>query len=224
MATVDPPVPQHLRAPYLDDFTPVPPPEGKLTEEEFFEWCRGFEKIRAEWVDGDTITISPVSVHHDDLQGFLKTLLRLFVRRKDLGKVYGSEVACRLQAGRRRVVRLPDVLFVAKANLDRIGPTYVNGAPDLAIEIVSPDSLSRDDREKYLDYQSAGVREYWIVDPLSQNVEMFSLDEGTKEFRPIAPVDGRLSSVVLPGFFLRPEWLWSDPMPSEIDVLHEFGV
>ena len=113
---------------------------------------------------------------------------------------------------------------MAKANLDRIGPTYLTGAIDLAIEIVSPDSQERDYREKFLDYQSVGVREYWIIDPLSQNVELSSLEEGTGEFRPIALTDGRFSSVVLPGFFLRPDWLWSDPRPTVNDVLRQLGV
>ena len=222
MATVDPPVQQRLRAPFLDDLSPVPPPDGKLTEEEFFEWCRGFDKIRAEWVDGETITMSPVNWTHSQLGGFLTTILRLFVRRNDQGEV-GSEVACRFPARGRRVVRVPDILFVARANLDRIRPTDVNGAPDLAIEIVSPDSVSRDYREKFLDYQSAGVREYWIIDPLNQHVEMSSLDEKTGEFHPIPLTDGRLCSVVLPGFFLRHEWLWSDPLPAEDDVLRQIG-
>jgi Uma2 family endonuclease len=225
MATVDPPIQPRLRAPYLDDddLTPVPSPEGKLTEEEFFEWCRGFDKIRAEWVDGETIVMSPVNWSHSELAGFLTAVLRPFVRRHDLGKV-GAEYGCRLLARGRRMLRAPDVLFIAKANLDRVGPTSMNGAPDLAVEIVSPDSSSRDYREKFLDYQSAGVREYWIIDPLSQKIEMSSLDDQSGEFRPIALTDGRLHSVVLPGFFLRPEWLWSDPMPAEDDVLRQMSV
>lgn len=168
--------------------------------------------------------MSPVSVRHDDLQGFLKTILRLFVRRNDLGKVYGSEVACRFAARGRRTVRLPDVLFIARANLGRIRPNDVNGAPDLAVEIVSRESISRDYRDKYLDYESAGVREYWNINPFAQNIEMSSLDENTGEFRPIPLIEDRLSSVVLPGFFLRPEWLWSDPMPAEDDVLRQMVI
>jgi Uma2 family endonuclease len=226
MATVDPSLQPRLRAPYLDDdaLTPVPPPEGKLTEEEFFEWCRGFDKIRAEWVDGETIVMSPVNIPHDQLSGFLKTVLWQFVERNDLGMVLGAEVACRLLVRGRRVVRMPDVLFVAKANLDRVESTYVNGAPDLAVEIVSPDSSSRDYHEKLLDYQSASVREYWIIDPLSQKIEISSVNEPSGRFRPIALTDGRFFSVVLPGFFLRPDWLWSDPRPKVNDVLRQLGV
>ena len=223
MATVDPPVQQPLRAPYLDDLSPVPPPEGKLTEEEFFAWCRGFDKIRAEWVDGETITMSPVNWPHSQLSAFLTTILQLFVEHHDLGEV-GAEYGCRLLARGRRMLRAPDLVFIAGANLDRAGQTALNGAPDLAIEIVSPDSVSRDYREKFLDYQSAGVREYWIIDPISQKIEMSSLDEKTGEFRPIPLTDGRLSSVVLPGFFLRPEWLWSDPRPKVNDVLRQLGI
>jgi Uma2 family endonuclease len=44
-----------------------------------------------------------------------------------------------------------------------------------AMEVIFPDSQSRDRRVKFLEYQSAGVREYWVIDPLSQVVEAYSL-------------------------------------------------
>lgn len=208
---------------YIDDLDNIPHPGRKLTEREFFEWCRGFECLRAEWVDGETITMPFVTPKHSQMRLFLGTLLSMFVEREDLGEIHGPSFACFLAQG-RRVIRVPDILFVAKANVDRFDPDFLNGAPDLAVEIVSRESISRDYRDKYLDYESAGVREYWNINPFAQNIEMSSLDENTGEFRPIPLIEDRLSSVVLPGFFLRPEWLWSDPMPAEDDVLRQMVI
>ena len=113
-------------------------------------------------------------------------------------------------------------MFVARERSGLVHRTYLDGPPDLVVEIVSPDSVARDYREKYLDYQAAGVREYWIVDPLSQTLEASRLEDAA--YRPIAEADGRVSSAVLPGFFLRPEWLWRQPLPKVRDVLRDLGV
>jgi len=74
---------------------------------------------------------------------------------------------------RRRRRRVPDLFFISKVNLARIRPTFINGPPDLTIEIVSPDSQNRDRREKYLEYEASGVREYWIIDPLSKTLDVY---------------------------------------------------
>ena len=150
---------------------------------------------------------------------FLITLMRMFVEHHDSGRVLGPEFQVRLGARRRR--RVPDVLFVARARLEILRPNHLEGAPDLAMEIVSPDSVARDWREKYLDYQAAGVREYWVIDPLSRNVEAYSLAEGA--YRRIEEADGRIASLVLPGFYLKPAWLWQEPLPKVRDVLQELG-
>jgi Uma2 family endonuclease len=199
-------------------------PGRRMTEDEFVAWCLGFEKVRAEWVDGEVILRLPANPRHVDLVDFLAAVLRVFAEHHDLGRVATREYICRFRSGTRLVRLLPDVLFVARDRRHLLRRTYLDGPPDLAVEVVSRDSVSRDYREKYQDYQAAGVREYWIVDPLSENVEASRLDPQAGQFRRIAEAEGRVTSEVLPGFFLRPEWLWRDALPRVTDVLRELGV
>ena len=69
------------------------------------------------------------------------------------------------------------------------------------------------------EYQAAGVREYWIVDPINEAVVAFRRAAETGAFARIPESDGRLDSEVVPGFFLKPEWLWRKPLPKVAEVL-----
>lgn len=190
----------------------APVPGVTLTEAQFAAWCP--ETVRAEWVDGRVYLMSPSNVEHDDLSTWFVTLLRTFVEAHDSGRVF-HDVFVRLAGQRRR--RIPDLMFVSRNRLDLLQPTYLDGPPDLLIEIVSPDSQSRDRREKYIDYEKAGVREYWIVDPLSKTVEVSRLER--KSFRKVDDIDSVIHSTVLKGFRLKTAQLWSRPLPKVSSVL-----
>ena len=71
---------------------------------------------------------------------------------------------------------MPDIWFLTESRRHLLRESHIEGPPDLMIEIVSPDSQSRDWREKYLEYQAAGVREYWMIDPMSRHVEAYTLE------------------------------------------------
>lgn len=188
-----------------------------MTEEEFEAWCD--EDVKAEWVEGRVIVHSPARPRHADIAGWLVSVLRAFVRHHELGKVLGPEVQFRIP-GRRRV---PDVLVVLKDRLNIVGETRLEGPPDLALEIISPDSVERDYREKYLEYQSAGVKEYWIVDYFNARLRAYALNaEG--RYADLPDEDGLIRSRVLPGFYLRAAWLWQEPLPDELDTLRKLGV
>ena len=122
--------------------------------------------------------MSPVNTQHARLLSFLIELFRAFVAEHDLGEVFNEPYQVRFPKLRRR--RSPNILFVSSARLGIITEQHVEGAPDLTVEIVSPQSQSRDRRDKYHDYQSAGVREYWIIDPLCQSVEAYALKRTKK--------------------------------------------
>lgn len=195
-----------------------PHPGHPITEEDFVAWCD--EDTWAEWVEGEIIMMAPVSGDHADLGVWLTKVIGLFVEAKNLGVVRGPEFQIRLNPECRRV---PDLLFVSANRRDILRRNHVEGAPDLIIEIVSPDSAARDWREKYLEYQAAGVREYWIIDPDHERLEAYRLSgEGTYQL--IEEKNGQVTSGVLAGLYLRPAWLWQEELPKAIDVLRELKV
>ena len=200
------------------ELQPVAATSAVMTEEEFEAWCD--EDVKAEYVDGEVIVHSPVSTRHSDVVLFLAGLMRIIVQQHDLGRVLGPELQVRLRPGLRRV---PDLLFVAKERADMIHPTLVEGAPDLIVEIVSPDSVERDWREKYLEYQVTGVGEYWVVDLEYQRLAVYRLGE-ERRYQDVPAEEGIYRSQVLPGFWLHPEWLWQEPLPNELDVAREMGL
>lgn len=200
------------------ELQPVAAKQTVMTEEEFEAWCD--EDVKAEYVDGEVIVHSPVSTRHSDVVLFLAGLMRIIVQQHDLGRVLGPELQVRLRPGLRRV---PDLLFVAKERADMIQPTLVEGAPDLIVEIVSPDSVERDWREKYLECQAAGVGEYWVVDLEYQRMAVYRLDEQGR-YQAVPAEEGVYRSQVLPGFWLRAEWLWQEPLPNELDVARQMGL
>lgn len=176
---------------------PIP---GTMNEKQFEQWAFAADGVRAEWVEGEVQVMSPASFNHLNLNGWLFRLLGDFVESRELGEVVGFDFMIRLGGGKSR--RVPDIFFVAESRRALIRPTYLDGAPDLAVEIVSQDSPAREWREKYLEYEAAGVREYWIVDPFSSRVEANRLG-GEGKFSRIEEVDGKIASAVLDGFFLR---------------------
>lgn len=163
------------------------------------------ESTLSEWVDGEVETLMPPRQIHFELTNLLIGVLLLIVTRKKLGRVFHAPVEMRLP----RSAREPDLLFLSTANLGRLDGLRVNGPADLAMEVVSEDSVKRDRITKLREYEAAGVREYWILDPQEDRQDVQALllgDDG--RYREIAPgPDGRIASVVIPGFVFDPRWM-----------------
>jgi Uma2 family endonuclease len=190
-----------------------------MTEEEFVDWYN--EDVKAEFVDGEVIVHSPVTIDHESIGTFLTTLLNLLIHKNDLGKFFGSSrFQARLRTGLRRE---PDLMFISKDRLSILRKNHIEGAPDLAVEIVSPDSLTRDWREKYYEYEQAGVKEYWVSDPNAKRMDMYHLDEhGNYEL--ITLEKGKLHSRIFPGFWVKPEWFWQEELPNVLEVAKELNL
>jgi Uma2 family endonuclease len=184
-----------------------PVPGVRMTERQFEAW--GDEDIKA-------------SLEHNKLNAWLLRLVSEFVEHHELGEVLGPEFMMRFGSLRRR--RVPDVLFVSNAKASLIRPNHLEGAPDLVMEIVSPDSTVRDWRVKYIEYQKAGVREYWVVDPIIKRVEAYALRSGNQFKQIVADDEARIFSKVLKGFYLRPAWLWRTPLPKLAGIMKELGL
>ena len=192
------------------------PPEP-VTYEEFLAWAD--EDTLAEWVDGKVIMTSPAGNIHQDISGFLTSLLRVFVESSHLGVVRSAPFQMKLE----RSGREPDLLFVAAGHEDRLREGYLEGPADLVVEIVSPESVGRDRGEKFTEYEAGGVPEYWLLDPQRRWAEFYLLEGG--RYRLVwAGAEGQYRSRVLPGFWLRVEWLWQQPLPPVLAVLRELGL
>jgi Uma2 family endonuclease len=99
----------------------------------------------------------------------------------------------------------------------------LDGPADLVIEIASPDSVGRDRGTKFVEYEAAGVKEYWLIDPLRERAEFYQLDE-EGFYRPVSlDVEGVYRSQVIPGFSLKIEWLWQEPLPGPVRVVAEIA-
>jgi Uma2 family endonuclease len=188
---------------------------GPYTFEDFCVLVKDGDK--ADLIDGVIYMASPENWDAHQLYLWLSVIMDLFVEATDAGNVFGSRVALRL--GDRNGPE-PDVGFIRKARRHLIRKGYIAGPADLAMEIVSPESIERDYHQKRRQYQEAGIPEYWIVDPLKEKVTLLSLGRDGK-YREVRPRQGELHSRVLPGFWLRPDWLWQKPRPKKTTVLQQ---
>jgi Uma2 family endonuclease len=188
-----------------------------LSYEEFLEWLD--EDVRAEWINGEIIVMSPASRAHQEVMSALASLVSAYVREKNLGTVYLPPF--NLKPGPDLPGREPDLMFVARQNLDRVRKTYIDGPADLAVEIISPESRTRDTIDKFREYEAGGIPEYWIVDPYQQTVQFFQLDDAGR-YHEAAASEGVYRSRVIEGFWLRTAWLWAPPKMSA--VFREWGL
>lgn len=189
-----------------------------MTEAEFVDWCNAGERHRGEWVDGRVEPMHAVDFNHAATFQFLYPLATMFVDKHRLGQVLSEPYQIRLPRQRRR--RSPDFFFVAADREHLLQRRQCKGPPDLIVEIVSPESQSRDRRTKFLEYEAGGVREYWLADRPSWSFEGYALG-ANRRFEPLPVEDGRVYSTVLSGLFFRPDWVWQLRYPAIDAVLKQ---
>lgn len=151
------------------------PPRGQWTEVDYFALP---DTNRFIELSGGELIMPPHPTHtHQQIVGKLYRAMYDFVTEGELGTVQFGPLPVRLWPGK---IREPDILFVAREHSDRIDE-QAYGPPDLVVEVLSPSTRRTDRLEKTVEYARAGVREYWIVDPDGQTIEVFVLREGAYE-------------------------------------------
>jgi Uma2 family endonuclease len=193
-------------------------PPTPISFADFLEWVD--EDTHAEWVDGQIIMTSPASDNHQMLRDFLVKVVGVYVDTHRLGWLWGGFL---MKTEVRPSGREPDIVFVAEERRNRVTPTYLDGPADLVVEIISPDSIARDRGEKFVEYEAAGIPEYWLLDPLRQEALFYW--RGEDQLYHAAPIDaaGIYCSRVLPGFWLDVDWLWQRPLPAIEPILIALG-
>jgi len=186
----------------------------KVTYEEFLAWAD--EDTLAEWVDGEVVMYSPASKQHQDMTSFLYEMIRAYTRPRHMGEIVQAPFQMKLEHGRE-----PDLLFVAREHLNRLRKTYLDGPADLVVEIISPESLDRDRGTKFAEYEAGGIPEYWLLDPVRRWAEFYRLGEDGRYRTAFAGAEGVYQTEALPGFWLRVQWLWQEPLPHPLRALGE---
>lgn len=139
--------------------------EKNYTSKDYYEIPDG---IRVELIDGKIYDLSAPSLIHQSILGDIAYVLKKHVR-DNRGKcfVFLSQLDVKVDCDEKTIVQ-PDILVVC--NRDKLNPQFVYGAPDLVIEVLSPSTKHKDEGIKFNKYRSAGVREYWIVNPDKKTV------------------------------------------------------
>ena len=149
-----------------------------------------------ELVRGRLIVREPPSTRHGSVAARLSYLLCDHVYRHHLG-VVAQESGFKIESD-PDTVRAPDVAFVGSANADRIPARgYADFAPDLVVEVVSPNDRPGELLSKVGQWLDAGTQLVWVIDPARGEGRMYNGDGDLT----IIPTDGSLDGgVVLPGF------------------------
>ncbi len=127
----------------------------------------------AELIDGRIVSLTPTGFEHGDIEFTLGTELKQFVSARNLGWVIGGEVGIYIHRNPDRI-RAADIAFVSKQRTAQRPPHgYLELAPELVVEIISPSDLWQGVREKIQDYFSTGVERVWIVEPDNRAVLVY---------------------------------------------------
>jgi Uma2 family endonuclease len=149
-----------------------------------------------ELVDGE-LMVAATGFRHEIVLGRLWYALEHFVRERKQGTICGSGLGYWMKNGN---LRSPDLSFISSARIGTMVPDpdkYVRGAPDLAVEILSPNDSFRQVRAKAREYSESGTLSVWIIDPIEQKVLV--VGAGGQE-RLLATGDVLEDETVLSGF------------------------
>src|SRR3990170_3869022 len=129
---------------------------------------------RYELINGELLmTPSPIP-HHQRISRRIEFILEKFITENRLGEIFYAP--CDVYLDDENVVQ-PDILFISRDRRDIIGKKNIQGAPDLVIEIISENSAYRDMVQKKKLYARFGVKEYWIVIPDEEEIEVYTLKD-----------------------------------------------
>lgn len=149
-----------------------------------------------EVLNGELIMAAAPTVRHQEISFKVAKILDAFVLSKKLGKVLISPVDVVLGDD----LTEPDVVFVSVERKAIIGRERLTGAPDLVVEVLSLSTSERDLRYKWDLYARSGVREYWVVNPEAETVEVLTLVKKVYKRHVLAEGEGSITSKVLEGF------------------------
>jgi Uma2 family endonuclease len=166
-----------------------------LTIESLWEFPE--DGVRREVITGELIVTASPTPLHQRVSMRLSRLLSAFVDETGLGEIYAAPIDVRLSPND---IVVPDLLFVPAERRGISDGKFIDGAPSMVVEILSPSTQSRDQIRKRALYARSGVSEYWIVDPERESIVMLKLVDG--QYEPLVDEHGQPQTEVLAGLLL----------------------
>ena len=154
---------------------------------------------RYELLAGQLVMIAAPNIAHQIVGGELFGVLRDFVKKGRLGRVFSAPTDVVLSD--TNVVQ-PDVIFVSKGRMSIVGKNNIQGAPDLVVEVISPSNPEQDLVRKRDIYARHGVAEYWIADPDARSMRVMILEGGAYRVAGEYGIGDTLTSSTLKGLDL----------------------
>ncbi len=152
-----------------------------------------------ELINGEIVKKGAPHIQHQRISKKLLRKIDTYVESKDLGEVFYAPTDVVLSD---TDAPQPDLFFIKKDRLKIIDEAegVVMGAPDLAVEIISPGSVRRDRVVKKDLYEKFGIAEYWLVDPQNASIEVYILENEHYQLHLLADKGDTVSSKLLEGF------------------------
>lgn len=152
-----------------------------------------------ELINGKLVyMVSPFNAHHQVSMN-LSIYIGTFVKKNKLGVVRAAPFDVHFDENN---IYQPDLMFISNERKE-ILEKWVKGAPDFIIEILSDRTRRRDEGEKMETYGKYGVREYWLINPEKQTVEVFHNKNGNMEPQQKFEKKGTLQSLAIEGFTIQ---------------------
>ncbi|MDQ3249353.1 MAG: Uma2 family endonuclease [Chloroflexota bacterium] len=162
---------------------------------------------RYEIIEGVLYVANAPGYDHQYTVTKLTSRLDVFVTEQELGVVLNAPFEVHLSERSRPVQ--PDILFLTTEQQPSSGAQFFEGAPTLIVEVISPSSIRLDRKVKFDVYEGAGVAEYWLADPKTRAVEVYTLANGEYALLGQFTADEVLESKVLPGLTIKTSALFS---------------
>ena len=171
--------------------------KARVTAKELWELGEG--DVRRELVNGEIVEMTPAGGVHGQVTSRIDRLLAAHVERRGGGEVLVGDVGFVLNLPNDpERVRAPDVAFVSAHRLPGGRPPqgFLQGGPDLAVEVLSPSDNPVDVQQKVRDYLEAGARLIWVIAPQAKTVTVYRADGSARLLREHENLEGE---DVLPG-------------------------
>jgi len=157
------------------------------------------EGARYQLIEGELIMSPSPNLNHQTILRNLSQILNSYLTTHPIGKYYFAPLDVYLSD--HDVVQ-PDFLFVTNARLNILAEDGLHGAPDLAIEVLSPSTAQIDKKSKRILYARHGAKELWLVDPLLLQIQVYDFARDTAKPVRLVEENETLSTPLLPGLTL----------------------